>query len=98
MALYMESRFEKIALRHQHEYHSVVPFDSRVEKLAPIDLTAENRDLTADIFNETDDFNKYINDKRNASGAKYLVGGYNELRALYGRSELFSADNNVDAL
>ena len=85
-------------MRHQYEYHAVVPFNPRTEKLASIDLTAENQEVTEDIFNETGDFSKYINDKRKASRAKYLVGGYNELRALYGRSELFSVDNNGDSL
>jgi murein DD-endopeptidase MepM/ murein hydrolase activator NlpD len=94
----MENRFEQIAMRHQREYHAVVPFNPRAEKLTSIDLTAENLEVSEDIYNDTDDFSKYINDKRRASGAKYLVGGYNELRALYGRSELFSVDNTGNSL
>jgi len=93
----MSTRFENIIARHQHEFHRVVPFNPRDERLTGIDLTAANKEVTEEIFNETESFSEYINKKRHEGAAKYLVGGYNELRALYGRSELFSVDNNGGA-
>ena len=65
-----------------------------MEKLAPIDLTSNIKEVTEEIFNDTEDFTHYIEEKRKESKAKYLVGGYNELRALYGRSELFGTETN----
>ena len=72
----------------------MVPFDPRKESLIDIDLTAANKEVTEEIFNETESFSQYIGEKRKAGKAKYLVGGYNELRALYGRSELFSVERS----
>ena len=70
-------------------FQPVVPFDPRHEKLAAIDLTAENKSVTHEIFNDIEKFSNYIIDKRKETGAKYLIGGYDELRAVYARSELF---------
>jgi len=90
----MKTRFEDIIRRAQHDFHFVVPFNSKSDKLASIDLTSNNKELTEEIFNDTDDFALYIENKRKENNARYLIGGYNELRALYGRSELFDAETN----
>lgn len=94
----MKTRFENIIRKHQQEFHSVVPFNPGKEKLSPIDLTAENKEVTEEVFNETEDLAKYIDENRKKNRAKYLIGGYNELRALYGRSELFSVSDAVSTL
>jgi murein DD-endopeptidase MepM/ murein hydrolase activator NlpD len=90
----MKTRFENIIQKHQHELHQVVPFNPKTEKLAGIDLTAQNEEVTEEIFNDTEDFSIYIENRLKKEKARYLVGGYNELRALYGRSELFGAQPN----
>ena len=90
----MKTRFENIIKRSQADFHPVVPFHPKTDKLAAIDLTANNKDVTEEIFNDTEDFTTYIENKRKEKKAKYLVGGYNELRALYGRSELFAGETN----
>jgi murein DD-endopeptidase MepM/ murein hydrolase activator NlpD len=89
----MKTRFENIIKKYQHDLHTVVPFSPKTEKLAQIDLTSSNLDVTEEIFNETEAFTQYIQAKLKQEKAKYLIGGYNELRALYGRSELFSAES-----
>jgi murein DD-endopeptidase MepM/ murein hydrolase activator NlpD len=90
----MMTRFEDIVRRNQPVFHRVVPFDPKTDKVASIDLTSNNKGLDEEIFNDTDAFTKYIDDKRKENKAKFLIGGYNELRALYGRSELFAAEAN----
>ena len=90
----MESRFENIIRKYQHDLAQVVSFNPKTERLAAIDLTLNNKDVTEEIFNDTEDFTKYVEGKRKAGKAKYLIGGYNELRALYGRSELFAGNSN----
>jgi peptidoglycan LD-endopeptidase LytH len=80
---------ENIIRKYQDTFYPVVPFDAAKQKIALLDLTAGNTELTADIFNDTASFSSYIDEKRKKAGAAYLVGGYNELRAMYGRSELF---------
>jgi peptidoglycan LD-endopeptidase LytH len=90
----MSTRIENILKKHQKDFHQVVPFNPKADKLAPIDLTAKNEELTEEVFNDTEEFSKYIEQKRQQNKARYLIGGYDELRALYGRSELFSGDSN----
>lgn len=80
---------ENIIRKYQDTLFPVVPFNAAKQKLAPIDLTAANTELTEEIFNDTEQFSAYINKKIKQAGATYLIGGYNELRAVYGRSELF---------
>ena len=87
----IQIEFTGILKRYMSGFQPVVPFDPRHERLAGIDLTASNASVTEEIFNDTEKFSRYINDKRKETGAKYLVGGYDELRAVYSRSELFSA-------
>lgn len=91
----MKTQFENIIQKYQQDLHNVVPFNPKTEKLATIDLTAKNEEVTEEIFNDTDDFSSYIENRRKKEKARYLVGGYNEVRALYGRSELFGAEPNA---
>ncbi len=90
----MKTRFENIIGKYQYDFHQVVSFNREKDKLSPIDLTASNQEVTEDIFYETEEFTKYIDAKRKKEKSKFLIGGYNELRALYGRSELFAANSN----
>lgn len=80
---------ENILRKYQDTFYPVIPFNAAKQSLAPIDLTAENKELTEEIFNNTDRFSIYIDNVRKQAHAEYLIGGYNELRAMYGRSELF---------
>ena len=80
---------ENIIRKYQDTFYPVVPFDHSKHKLVAIDLTASNTELTEEIFNDTELFSGYIDKKRKGPHATYLIGGYNELRAVYGRSELF---------
>jgi len=81
--------FTGVLKRYMNGFHRVVPFDPKHERLAAIDLTASNRSINEEIFNDTTKFSRYIDDTRKQLDAKYLVGGYDELRAVYSRSELF---------
>jgi murein DD-endopeptidase MepM/ murein hydrolase activator NlpD len=85
----MESPLALVLLRHQHEYHSVVEFDPAVEKLAPLNLSQSGTDLPSELAADLPSFTAHMEKLRKERNAAYLVGGYNELRAMYGRSELF---------
>jgi murein DD-endopeptidase MepM/ murein hydrolase activator NlpD len=86
----MKNKFADIIRKSQSDLHPVVPFNPKTERLLSIDLTGNNEEVTEEIFNDTSQFSNYIEEKRKQNKAKYLVGGYGEVRALYGRSELFS--------
>lgn len=86
----MTISIENIIRKYQGTFAPVVPFNPVTQTLAALDLTSNNNDLTEDIFSNTEKFSAYIDQKRRGAEASYLIGGYNELRAMYGRSELFN--------
>lgn len=87
----MHQLIEKLK-KYRPDFHPVVPFDPANEKMVSLDLTKENVELTEDIYSDTKNFSDYIDKKRKKSGAKFLVGGYNELRDMYKRSTLFTIE------
>src|SRR5579875_384120 len=86
----MSSNLINILQLHAHEFHSVVPF-TKEDKLLLMDFTESNKELTPEIFNDTNQFIQYINSKLQAANAKYGIGGYDEHRTVYSRSKLFEA-------
>ena len=80
----------QVLLRHQKEFFAVVKFDGRSEKLHRFDFTSANTELREEDIADTDKFSKYINSCLQSSGSKYGIGGYNENRTVYRRSELFN--------
>lgn len=68
---------------------SVVPFNRGVDRLLTMDFTEKNTLLTADTVSSIDLFTNYINSTLQNAKALYGIGGYNELRTVYSRSEVF---------
>jgi len=75
-------------LKARSSFAPVVPFHSG-DRLLPLDFTENNRELTANILNDTDQFIHYINARLDAAGARYGIGGYAEHRTIYSRSRVF---------
>jgi peptidoglycan LD-endopeptidase LytH len=57
--------------------------------MAPLDLTKDNKELDELTYSRTEYFTQYIENKLRSNHARYLVGGYAELREMYKRSVLF---------
>jgi len=64
--------------KHQHEFHTVVPYHVHQDKLLLLDFTENNKELTDEILNDTNKFSAYINNKLQSAGCKYGIGGYAE--------------------
>lgn len=77
--------------KYKKQFNNVVAFDAKRDKLLLMDFTANNQYLTADIIGDTDKFCHYINEQLIAANAKYGIGGYNEHRTIYARSEVFDS-------
>jgi murein DD-endopeptidase MepM/ murein hydrolase activator NlpD len=75
--------------KYQDTFHTVVPFDASKDKLLRMDFTTANKELTAELTNDTNLFSAYIRQKIKNAGAVYGIGGYNEYRDFYNRSEIF---------
>ena len=88
----MNEKVKMILLQNQALFHPVVQFDPSKDKLIKLNLTEENTALTEDIFNDIVRFTSFINDELNTAHARYGIGGYNELRKLYSRSDVFDGD------
>lgn len=84
---------ETILKRYSSNFHTVVPFN-KVERLLLMNFTEDNTDLTPSIFDNTQAFTQYINDKLSAANVRFGIGGYNEHRTVYSRSAVFNAPNS----
>lgn len=63
----------------------------------PVDLSDTNENFSADVYQDMEKFEAFITDARNASGSRYLYGGYAEKRNMYRRSDLFGKAVEADA-
>ncbi|MEP6627448.1 MAG: peptidoglycan DD-metalloendopeptidase family protein [Ginsengibacter sp.] len=89
----MQSNENKLLSRlkkHSSEFHPVVTFDPDKEKLIALDFTESNLELSEINLENTDDFTRYIEEKLRVNHARFGIGGYDELRTVYSRSNLFN--------
>lgn len=85
----MHVKFEEWLKEQAEEICPVMHLDQSETWLA-LDLSVENEELQGERVTDTTSMGAYIQEKMRAVDAKYGVGGYNEHRALYARSEVFS--------
>lgn len=83
-------------LQHHRPFHPVVPFAAGKNELLPLQFTAANAELTPELLADTAAFTAYINQKLHRAGARYGIGGYNEHRTIYSRSEVFEAISRTE--
>lgn len=83
-----KKNFDDWLLAQRDKFHPVVPFE-RSDKLLRMDFTANNKDLTDEILQNTERFTDYVNAKLQEHNAKYGIGGYDEHRTIYSRSKVF---------
>lgn len=72
-------------------HHPVVPFRKNYDRLLRLDFTDANKELTAGIVEDTIRFSDYISSKLLKANARYGIGGYNEHRTVYSRSQVFDS-------
>lgn len=82
------NKFEERLNECRVEFHPVVPF-RQTDKLLRLDFTAKNTALTPEVLSNTNLFSEYINKQLQQASAAYGIGGYNEHRTIYSRSEVF---------
>ena len=83
--------FGEIITSQANHIQKVIDFDSKTDKLYQLDFTASNTELTPEILSDTDLFINWVNTKLHDNHATYGIGGYNEHRTIYARSEHFNA-------
>ena len=77
---------------HTHDFHPVILLTKESSKIISLDLSSKNESLLQVNLQNMGQFSEYIYNLLHSAGGTFGIGGYNELRALYSRSELFSKD------
>ncbi|SDN08338.1 Peptidase family M23 [Daejeonella rubra] len=75
---------------HPEHVSPLVDFDSQTDKLFPFDFSSSNQELSPQTVADTSLFSSWISNKLQVNNCRYGLGGYNERRMLYSRSELFN--------
>lgn len=88
-----KNNFEEWLMQYRNAFAPVVPWQKE-DKLLLMDFTAGNTALTDETLMDTTAFIGYINNKLEAARVKYGIGGYDELRTVYKRSEVFNGVND----
>ncbi|MFC0517178.1 peptidoglycan DD-metalloendopeptidase family protein [Mucilaginibacter angelicae] len=78
---------------HPEAIGKVVDFDADHDRLYHFDLTAANKELTAEVFNRPSMFSQLINEKLTNNNCRYGIGGYMEHRTIYAFSSHFDTDD-----
>ncbi|MGN6178351.1 MAG: peptidoglycan DD-metalloendopeptidase family protein [Mucilaginibacter sp.] len=78
--------------QHPQNISKVVDFNPATDKLYPLDLTANNRGLTAAILSDVNQFSEWVTQKLTDNNCRYGIGGYMELRTIYDNREQFATD------
>ena len=75
-----------------HGIQNVKVIDDRIEynQYIPLDLSITNEAFNKNKIDNSTDFEKYIESYLTENDAKVAYGGYNEIRNLYQRSEIFN--------
>lgn len=88
----MLTELENALIKNRGDFHPVIKFDPAKEKLFHFDFTDNNKTLGASEIADTSLFTDYVERTLKANDATYGIGGYNENRKLYRRSNLFAGE------
>ena len=84
--------FEQIIDSNAAAIRKVVDFNPTKDELLLLDFTSNNKGLTDEILDNTALFSDFIDEKLQAQGARYGIGGYDEHRTIYSRSNHFDTE------
>ncbi|MEO6136251.1 MAG: peptidoglycan DD-metalloendopeptidase family protein [Ginsengibacter sp.] len=88
------NEFCELVNKHRKEIKRIIDFDSASEKIVAIDLSDNNPAVIDIDFENTEQLSLLMKQLRESAGAKYGIGGYDELRSVYSRSKLFNSNIN----
>jgi peptidoglycan LD-endopeptidase LytH len=82
-------RLAEILKKHSRQFYPVVSFAPLKQKLIQFDFTQNNKALATIDPGDIDALCEFIHGLLQNANATFGIGGYNELRNIYSRSELF---------
>lgn len=92
MSAELSTRLKEYLEENAASIFSVVPFNKKEDNLHRFDFTASNDSLNPAILADTDAFSKWVQQNLEEEYCRYGIGGYNEHRTIYSRSDLFDAN------
>jgi peptidoglycan LD-endopeptidase LytH len=88
------TEFASILAHHREPFAFVVPFNPAQDLLFQLDLTQNNTALTTEIIADADTMTRYLEHELRRTNTRYAIGGYDEHRTIYDRSEHFDTDGD----
>ncbi|MFS2189051.1 peptidoglycan DD-metalloendopeptidase family protein [Mucilaginibacter sp. Mucisp84] len=85
--------FANYVNNHPEAIGKVVDFDADHDRLYHFDLTAANKELTAEVINKPWMFSQLVSEKLRDYNCRYGIGGYMEHRTIYAFSSHFDTDD-----
>lgn len=85
-------QLENHLIQNKVSIGKVVDFDVTSDQLYPFDFTANNKELTDEILEDTAVFSDWITRKLADHNCRYGIGGYDEHRTIYARSHHFDTN------
>jgi peptidoglycan LD-endopeptidase LytH len=85
----METILKDVLLRNRVNFCKVVDVDREKDNVIQFDFTENNKEINPALIADTENFSAWVNKKLEDANAKFAIGGYNENRVLYRRSNLF---------
>jgi peptidoglycan LD-endopeptidase LytH len=80
-------------IRNKELFFPIIKIDKEKDTFLPFDFTKNNTEITSALIANTADFSTWVNKKLADASAKFGIGGYNENRVLYQRSNLFEGEH-----
>ncbi|NJO00925.1 MAG: peptidoglycan DD-metalloendopeptidase family protein [Bacteroidia bacterium] len=86
-------------LRAQRDFFlPVVPVNFQVEPFVVFDFSIENPNLITLDLEDIEATQAYIQERLEEAGARVGIGGYNEDRAVYGKSQVFHSPEGIRSI
>lgn len=85
----MEINLKDVLERNKVNFCKVVDVDLGKDVIIQFDFTENNKEIYPALIASAENFSAWVNKKLEEANAKFAIGGYNENRVLYKRSNLF---------
>ncbi len=89
----VSTNLSRILKKAANDFHPIIKFDAAKEKFFPFDFSERSKHIpSSKVIADTNLFSNWVSETLSSQQASFGIGGYNENRVLYRRSELFSGE------
>jgi|GEM_PF-5808885 len=89
----VSTNLSRMLKKAANDFHPIIKFDAAKEKFFPFDFSERSKHIpSSKVIADTNLFSNWVSETLSSQQASFGIGGYNENRVLYRRSELFSGE------